>query len=218
MVLSKSKRKANIKPIPVYIASCFQHFFLSLVAMSSLYFFYSDIEFYILDDGTLTIWQKIILKKICLPIIIIAQQDLKRIEQELVQFPNLLSFYKYGWSGKRFILPFLCKKGKKFILLDSDTFFLQSPKDIINWANYHKTYNLYLQDYQNFSIVSPVEVKSIFKRTPQLSKVNSRLLCFNGSIFSKRKSLIRINNWIKDILLIVKSRMTYDFNTKNDIV
>jgi hypothetical protein len=200
----------NQNTVGVYILTNKSHFFLALTSILSLNNYISNLNYFLIDDGSLKRLHYLIvnhLKSIKITII----NDFSEIESKISKYPYCSSFFNEVWSGKKIFIPLLNKRYKKCIILDSDTIFFSKPKTIINWINDKHSHNYYLKDYMNFSVISVQE--ALFQlgvkiNTPNL---NSGLLCINLDEFWKNNSLSQINTYIRKMINILKSRMTRDY-------
>lgn len=206
----KHQTGAN-KFIPVYMTVNSSYFPLVIISILSLSFFVRNIKFILIPDGKLRKFQKFIINNTNLNIKIISAHQLSQIDNSLRPYKNLNAFYKFDWQGKKLIVPLLTNKSKKFIVLDPDTIFLSDPIELKNWIT-KKNGCVYLEDCDNYFLISPWEAKSLLNKTPKLSKVNTGLLGLDTTKFINILPLL--DKYIAKIININGTRRTKIYSDK----
>lgn len=210
--LKRKRVSKELKPNAIVYYQCSDSDFLITIA-SILGFdnFCKNVSFTI-HKNTYTVFDKIILRRLNnhVNIRILTKKDIEKLSASLAKYPKTKDFFDYGWSGTKCILPLLEKNNIKTILLDSDVLFYNNLEEILEWLNTEKKYNIYLQDFKRFSVISDVEAKYILGRKLKLKPVNSGLIGFNLDLFPKPKIFKDIEKFIKEILEINNTRLTSD--------
>jgi len=215
----QNKRKNYTKYNNLYVCyySCKKHFYLLMISILSLNNFIPNLHYVILDDGTITKFQKYLISQLNLNL-----QYISRIPNNITNKIKKLSycnyFYKNIWSGKKFFFPLLFNSNAKCILIDSDTIFLSRPNKIIKWINNKTKESLYLKDYMNFVFVSPLEAEKISKIAITKNNLCCGFLCLNLKSFWANNSLKKINHYIEKIVDTIKSRMIRDYYGKPEFI
>ncbi len=218
LISQKKSPSINVKgaspqTLSLFIISSSKDFQLSLTAMLSAYYFLPQITITYLHDASLRAWQRWILQR--LPLSIEVFDNYSNIDKQLSRYPTTRRFYNYSWSGKKFLVPLLHKKNDLVMLLDTDTIFLDSPTEIYTWLKKPRG-AWYMQDYQNFQVVSPIEAREILGKKASLLNVNTGLLGFNVKDLKKKHSLSSVEGYLTRIFQTVKSRVLYDDFLNND--
>ncbi|OGK11494.1 hypothetical protein A2768_00015 [Candidatus Roizmanbacteria bacterium RIFCSPHIGHO2_01_FULL_37_16] len=191
--------------------------FLSLISMASLNYFIPGIRFTVIDGGGLNRLHYLLFKLSKLNISFIEPNKDLKIKRMLNKYSYLLMYYKYGWSGKKFIHSLFQNKKGKIIILDLDTLFYKEPNEIINWILSSKESNLYLEDYENFSVISTIEAKKILNADLKKQRLNSGFICISLDNFWHNNSASSLNFYIKKIIEIVNTRLKTDYLEKNPL-
>jgi hypothetical protein len=212
--LTIGKKNKTQSTLSVFQISSGKDFSLSLVSLLSLHYFIPQIKITYLNDGTLQWWQLWILRRLPLPIHIHDESYL--VEKQLARYPNCKRFFNYAWSGKKFFIPIIISKKNPILILDSDALFLDHPKEIYQWLQNPKG-SFFMQDYKNFHVVSPAEVKEIIGKKPSLINLNSGLLGFNATEYKQYINLSTIEKYLTRVLDIVKLRTPYDDFLNDDL-
>lgn len=192
-------------------------FLITIASMLGFNNYCNNVEFAV-HKNLYTIFDKIILKKLGrhMGVKVLTSKEINKLSVTLTNYPKTKGFFNYGWSGTKCLLPLLEKEYDKTILLDSDVLFFNNLEEISKWINTKKKYNIYLQDFKRFSIISDVEAKHILGKNLRLKPVNSGLIGFNLNLFSRPKVFSNIERYIKDILKINNTRLTSDSFLKSE--
>ncbi len=197
----------SINKVPLYMPINSRYFPLGLVSLMSLEVFLKSSEIYLIIDGKLNYFQNLILKFGHLNIYTISKPDLRKLENKLKPFNKLQEFFKLDWQGKKLLVPFIYKKSDKVLILDPDTLFLAKPISLINWI-LRGANNIYLEDCDNYALISPLEAGSILSKKTELQKVNTGLVGLNMNSIPLQKILPLINKYIVNIINIRSTRRT----------
>lgn len=173
----------------------------------SSFFFATERVFpiYIIDDGTLTNYDKILLKKKLNAEIESSVSAEVKVIKELAKFPYILKFRcdKNTHQLKKKLDVLLLNPFNKFIYLDADLLFYKKPEEIIKWIDSENKIGLYsahnkypLNFYNNqLEIITHAYRYLLFQDfNPKINpSFNSGLLCLYRNSFDLRK----INNVFK---------------------
>lgn len=205
-----------VKPVVVYIPTSSHYFFLSIVAMLSLNYFVPGLQYVFLHDNSLNKYQKNSIKKISLQIKDIGSFS-KKLSDKIEGYPYLSALANSDWFGKKFLIPILSSPQNKIIVLDSDTIFLKSPKQIINWINDKTKSNLYVPDYANFVTLSKIEAQKITGKESLKNNFNSGLLCINLNKYWDIHTLEQVESYLKQMIGFLNQRLIRDHYRKIEI-
>ena len=89
----------------------------------------------------------------------------------------------------------------------SDTIFLKSPKQIINWINDKTKSNLYVPDYANFVTLSKIEAQKITGKESLKNNFNSGLLCINLNKYWDIHTLEQVESYLKQMIGFLEQSM-----------
>lgn len=181
------------------------------VSLASLYRFLPGITTWILDDGSLTPWDRYRFSRLAPTIHVISRSRQKGIISSMKSYRWLTHFARFGWSGMKFLFPLVHARHDRVIMLDSDIIFFRNPTALIEWTTSDAKTSLYSRDYKNFSILSHAEMETLLGQKPHISHVNSGILCLNTRILLANSPYRMIDGWIRDALAITSTRMIVDW-------
>ncbi len=134
--IRKTKR-FTINPnadVEIHSITCHRDINLYLIAIKSFLRFYNDIAVLVHDDGTLTKEDKELLKKHITGVRIIERKEADKIVNLFLKSkPHCLLLRKNNVTSAQIFDYLILSKKRKIISLDSDTFFIKKPDEIINW-------------------------------------------------------------------------------------
>lgn len=189
----------------VFISVKKRHLMIGCLAMLSFSRYVDNIQFNILFDYTPGLFDKLILKRSSLNIVVIQKKVIEQIKRKIKRYKWCSMFFDTGWQGKKFFVPILYNKIKKAIVLDCDTLFFKYPSQLVNWGRSDSDC-IYMEDCDNYTVISPIEARSIIKKQINIRNLNCGLLGINTNVFWCFNSLKKINGYIKHILEIESSR------------
>ncbi len=215
----KRHRSSQAYDANIYVSVNDNYFFLSLATILSLDFFVKNLNYAILNGGKLSKFHRFIFKYLGIQVTYPEEKEERSVRLLLMNKPSLEAYYNYGWSGRKFCIPLLTNPFNKTVILDLDILFFNYPKELVLWlTNESNCCNYYIKDYENFSVLSSIEVESIQKRKPWLSHVNSGFLLLNHKDLLDKTPLKQLDDIIRQTIIIVKDRLTFDHMANSDIV
>ncbi len=191
------------------------HIFMSIFAILSLTDYFQDVQFFLIFEKKINLLDRYLIDKLRgrTMITVISETDITALKKEISGYSKLLDFYKSDWFGKKFIIPFLMGKNK-ILVLDSDTLFVNKPKEIIRWTKTKTDYSFYIEDSDNYVLLSKSEARSILKNRPKLDKLNSGLIAINLKQYRIKNNLPQINQYLDQTLKILNERKKQIYDDK----
>jgi hypothetical protein len=214
LILSFKKNSKNklIKNTAAFITVGNQYIYLGILSAISFKKFVKNVKIIFVNDGSLTKFHKKLIK--------LMGSEFELLEKLNSQTLTLLKkhsiaeeMYQKTWAGKKLFTPILSQY-KKIIVIDADCLFFSSPKKIIDWVNdkdAKNLFSLYLQDYLNFKVISPIEAQKYLKMKNLPQQLNSGLLCINRESVNPQRTLKNLNHWLENIGNTLCERIIRDY-------
>lgn len=194
---------------------CHKHTLIYILSIKS-FFYFSKLkpQVFVVGDGSLTREDIALLKRHIRNITVLeGKRALKEILYKLRDYPYCYLYrsetYPELWTHNRKLFdPIFLSGFKKFILLDSDVVFFNTPKEIVEWAKSKnkKTYYMsypksYIQNEDRWGFLT-VKVLSKIWRSRIAPFFNSGIICS----YKDQVSLPLIEKYVKKIYLFSLER------------
>ena len=122
--------------VEVHSLVCSKHVYGYLLAIVSFLKYYNDVSVVVHDDGTLSEDDKKLILNCVNGARIISKEEADNVVNPLLQNHPECKRYRDEFVNAKQLFDFaFLLKGKKIIGLDSDTLFLNEPKELIDWIN-----------------------------------------------------------------------------------
>ncbi len=184
LTVKKTWSSQTTAELSIHVLACSRDFIMLLWALQSFFtFFVRPFQFFIHNDGTLTIGQINILKKFFPNFILVAPDELLNNYQQVLNsqpiIKNFLTEHPEYYLMKKIVDPYFVSDKKNILVIDSDILWFQTPSELLTALNEDLPSTLMMWS----PLPGPVYFKDGTGLTEELSHHNSGVVLYRRDNF-----------------------------------